>query len=229
MENLMLNEQEFKRCLPSSLRGSVDDSIRQQFNACLSDPNTRDILSQNILGYTSVLQQGKFKLSSYLSAIQYCTYKTMGDTNILAYKKTFPARYTEWENANLPINERNAYVSAYNRSKLVTLIYQALAIPTSILNADVFQEAINVQRELMLNPKVSPMVRCQSAKALMDCLKPEEVKQMELSVNVKESDTVEELRRTTNELAKAQLKALQNGADLSSLINANIIEVKEDE
>lgn len=224
----MISEQEFKRCLPASLRAGIDDTVRQQFNACLSDPNIRDIMGQNLIGYTSVLQQGKFKLSSYISAVRYCTYKSMGDTNILAYKKTFPDRYTDWENAQLPMNERNAYVSAYNKSKLVSLVYQALAIPTSILNQDVFQEAINVQRSLMLDPKVSPMVRCQSAKALMDCLKPEEVKQMELSVSVKESDTVEELRKTTNELAKAQLKALQNGADLTALLNAEIVEVKSD-
>ena len=223
-----MTEQEFKRCLPAALKGSMDDSVREQFNKCLEDPYTRDIMGQNLIGYTSVLQQGKFKLSSYISAVRYCTYKSMGDTNIMAYKKTFPERFTEFEDKDLPMNQINSYVTAYNKSKLVSLVYQALAIPTSILNQDVFQEAINVQRSLMLDPKVSPMVRCQSAKALMDCLKPEEVKQMELSVSVKESDTVEELRRTTNELAKAQLKALQNGADLTALLNAEIVEVKAD-
>jgi hypothetical protein len=223
-----MTEQEFKRCLPAALKGSIDDSVREQFNKCLEDPYTRDIMGQNLIGYTSVLQQGKFKLSSYISAVRYCTYKSMGDTNIMAYKKTFPERFTEFEDKDLPMNQINSYVTAYNKSKLVTLVYQALAIPTSILNQDVFQEAINVQRSLMLDPKVSPMVRCQSAKALMDCLKPEEVKQMELSVSVKESDTVEELRKTTNELAKAQLKALQNGADLTALLNAEIVEVKSD-
>ena len=223
-----MTEQEFKRCLPAALKGSMDDSVREQFNKCLEDPYTRDIMGQNLIGYTSVLQQGKFKLSSYISAVRYCTYKSMGDTNIMAYKKTFPERFTEFEDRDLPMNQINSYVTAYNKSKLVSLVYQALAIPTSILNQDVFQEAINVQRSLMLDPKVSPMVRCQSAKALMDCLKPEEVKQMELSVSVKESDTVEELRKTTNELAKAQLKALQNGADLTALLNAEIVEVKSD-
>jgi hypothetical protein len=223
-----MTEQEFKRCLPAALKGSMDDSVREQFNKCLEDPYTRDIMGQNLIGYTSVLQQGKFKLSSYISAVRYCTYKSMGDTNIMAYKKTFPERFTEFEDKDLPMNQINSYVTAYNKSKLVSLVYQALAIPTSILNQDVFQEAINVQRSLMLDPKVSPMVRCQSAKALMDCVKPEEVKQMELSVSVKESDTVEELRKTTNELAKAQLKALQNGADLTALLNAEIVEVKSD-
>ena len=203
-----MTEQEFKRCLPAALKGSMDDSVREQFNKCLEDPYTRDIMGQNLIGYTSVLQQGKFKLSSYISAVRYCTYKSMGDTNIMAYKKTFPERFTEFEDKDLPMNQINSYVTAYNKSKLVSLVYQALAIPTSILNQDVFQEAINVQRSLMLDPKVSPMVRCQSAKALMDCLKPEEVKQMELSVSVKESDTVEELRK--------------------ALLNAEIVEVKSD-
>jgi hypothetical protein len=187
----------------------------------------REAISQNLIGYTNVISQGRFKLSSYISAVQYCTYKSMGDTNILAYKKTFPQKWTEWENQQVPLNQRTSYVTVYNKSKLVTLIYQALAIPTAILNADVFQEAINVQRQLMLDPSVKPLVRCQAAKALMDTLKPEEVKQMEVAVNIKESDTVEELRKTTAELAKAQLEALKKGADIESILGSKIIQDAE--
>lgn len=219
-----MTEEEFKRCLPANLKGSIDDSIRLQLNKCLADPNMREALSQNLIGYTNVITQGRFKLSSYISAVQYCTYKSMGDTNVLAYKKTFPEKWTEWENQNVPLNQRTSYITVFNKSKLVTLIYQALAIPTSILNADVFQEAINTQRSLMMDPKVSPMVRCQAAKALMDCLKPEEVKQMEVAVNIKESDTVEELRKTTMELAKAQMEALKKGADVTAILNAPIVQ-----
>lgn len=223
-----MTEDEFKRCLPANLKGSLDDSIRVQLNQCLEDPYTREVMSQNLLGYTSILSQGKFKLESYINAVRYCTYKTMGDNNITAYKKVFPERITEWEQSNLPANAISAYISAFNKSKLVTLVYQALAIPTAILNQDVFQEAINVQRQLMLDPSVKPLVRCQAAKALMDTLKPEEVKQMELSVQVKESNVVEELRKTTLELAKKQLSALNKGASLQDIIDAEIVE-KTDE
>lgn len=222
-----MTEDEFKRCLPASVRGSIDDSIRVQLNECLADPNMREAISQNLIGYTNVISQGRFKLSSYISAVQYCTYKSMGDTNILAYKKTFPQKWTEWDTQNLPLNQRTSYVTVYNKSKLVTLIYQALAIPTAILNADVFQEAINVQRQLMLDPSVKPLVRCQAAKALMDTLKPEEVKQMEVAVNIKESDTVEELRKTTAELAKAQLEALRKGADIEAILGSKIVQDAE--
>ena len=79
----------------------------------------------------------------------------------------------------------------------------------------------------MLDPSVKPLVRCQAAKALMDTLKPEEVKQMEVAVNIKESDTVEELRKTTAELAKAQLEALKKGADIESILGSKIVQDAE--
>ena len=225
-----MTEQEFKRCLPVSLKGSLDDSIREQLNKCLEDPYTRETMAQNLMGYTSILSQGRFKLSSYINAVRYVTYKAMGDNNIQAYQKVFPERITDWKNQCLPANEINAYVSAFNRSKLVTLVYQSLAIPTAILNQDVFQEAINVQRNIMLDPSVKPMVRSQAAKALMDCLKPEEVKQMELSVAVKESNTIEELRKVTLELAKNQLAAIkEGGAHLNDIIDSTLIEVPNEQ
>ena len=144
-----MTEDEFKRCLPASLRGSVDDSIRQQLNDCLADPNTREVIAQNLLGYTDVISQGKFKLGSYISAIRYVSYKVMGNTNILAYQKTFPDRYSDMVANGVTPKDINSYISAYNKSKLVTLIYEAMMIPTYILNQDVFQEAINSLREIM--------------------------------------------------------------------------------
>ena len=47
---------------------------------------------------------------------------------------------------------------------------------------------------------------------------------MEVAVNIKESDTVEELRKTTAELAKAQLEALKKGADVTAILNAPIVQ-----
>ena len=102
-----------------------------------------------------------------------------------------------------------------------------MMIPTYILNQDVFQEAINVQRKLMLDPTVKPLVRCQAAKALMDTLKPPEVKQMELAVSVKETDTVTELRKATTELAKAQIDALRKGGSLEAILNSKIVQDAE--
>ena len=225
MENLSI--EQFKRCLPSNVRGNVTEEIVERFNEVLNDPLAREAVAENLIGFTSVISQGKFKLESYLYAVKYVTYKAMGDSNILAYRKTFPQRVQDLIDKGVPDKDINSMVSAYNKSKLVSLIFQAMAIPTHILNQDMFQEALNVQRQLMLDPTVKPLVRCQAAKALMDTLKPPEVKQMELAVSVKETDTVTELRKATTELAKAQLEALRKGGDLESIINAQIVQDAE--
>ena len=225
MENLSIDQ--FKRCLPSNLKGNVTDSIVERFNEVLNDPIAREAIADNLLGFTNVISQGKFKLESYLYAVKYVTYKSMGDTNIQAYRKTFPQRVQDLIDRGTPDKDINSMVSAYNKSKLVTLLFEAMMIPTYILNQDVFQEAINVQRKLMLDPTVKPLVRCQAAKALMDTLKPPEVKQMELAVSVKETDTVTELRKATTELAKAQIDALRKGGSLEAILNSKIVQDAE--
>lgn len=225
MENLSIDQ--FKRCLPSNLKGNVTDSIVERFNEVLNDPIAREAIADNLLGYTNVISQGKFKLESYLYAVKYVTYKAMGDTNIQAYRKTFPQRVQDLIDRGTPDKDINSMVSAYNKSKLVTLLFESMMIPTYILNQDAFQEAINVQRKLMLDPTVKPLVRCQAAKALMDTLKPPEVKQMELAVSVKETDTVTELRKATTELAKAQIDALRKGGSLEAILNSKIVQDAE--
>ena len=225
MENLSIDQ--FKRCLPSNLKGNVTDSIVERFNEVLNDPIAREAIADNLLGFTNVISQGKFKLESYLYAVKYVTYKAMGDTNIQAYRKTFPQRVQDLIDKGVPDKDINSMVSAYNKSKLVTLLFEAMMIPTYILNQDVFQEAINVQRKLMLDPTVKPLVRCQAAKALMDTLKPPEVKQMELAVSVKETDTVTELRKATTELARAQIDALRKGGSLEAILNSKIVQDAE--
>lgn len=225
MENLSIDQ--FKRCLPSNLKGNVTDSIVERFNEVLNDPIAREAIADNLLGYTNVISQGKFKLESYLYAVKYVTYKSMGDSNIQAYRKTFPQRVQDLIDKGVPDKDINSMVSAYNKSKLVTLLFESMMIPTYILNQDAFQEAINVQRKLMLDPTVKPLVRCQAAKALMDTLKPPEIKQMELAVSVKETDTVTELRKATTELAKAQIDALRKGGSLEAILNSKIVQDAE--
>jgi len=225
MENLSIDQ--FKRCLPSNLKGNVTEEIVERFNEVLNDPIAREAIQDNLIGFTNVISQGKFKLESYLYAVKYVTYKAMGDTNIQAYRKTFPQRVQDLIDRGVPDKDINSMVSAYNKSKLVSKLFESMMIPTYIINQEVFQQAINVQREIMLDPTVKPLVRSQAAKALMDTLKPPEVKQMELAVSVKETDTVTELRKATTELAKAQLEALRKGGNIESILNSHIVQDAE--
>lgn len=223
-----MTEEEFTRCLPSQFKGSVSDEVRTLLNDVMADKDTRDAVCENLIGFTNVLSQGKFKLDAYINAVKYVSYKAMGDTNKTAYSKTFPAKITDFKQRGMLEKDINSLITAYNKSKLVTLLYEQTMIPTYILNQDVFQEAINTQREIMLNTSYSAMARTAAARSLMDILKPPETKKMELDVNINgTSDILADLRKTTEDLAKAQIESLNNGKSIVDILNAPIIEDAE--
>ena len=82
-------------------------------------------------------------------------------------------------------------------------------VPTHILNAGVYQEAINVQAELMHTAK-SEMVRQKAAESLITNLAAPALAKIELEVNYN-NDVVEDLRATTKALAQQQLRMIMNG------------------
>ncbi|EPF5975862.1 hypothetical protein LJQ78_002457 [Acinetobacter baumannii] len=111
----------------------------------------------------------------------------------------------------MPQKDMAAHIAGYNKSKLVNLIYEQTQIPTWVLNQDLFQKALNVQADLMLNAK-SEMVRTNAANSLLNHLKPPQTQQVQLDLTVKESSAIDELRRSTMEYVAAQKQAIKAGA-----------------
>ena len=135
----------------------------------------------------------------------------MGCTNFESYIKTFPDRYQNFLNNNVPTKDIHCYVSAYNKNKLVNLIYEQTLVPTHVLNADVFQKAINVQADLMLNAK-SEKVRTDAANSLLNHLKRPEASKIELNVGLQEGGVISELREITSKLAAKQRQLIEGGS-----------------
>ena len=205
-----LTEEQFKRALPKQLRSAVDTSLISTINTLVMDPIAREAYRDNLLSYTGVMQDGRFKISSYLEAIRYVSHKMLGDTNILAYSKTFPDRMQNFVTNKTSEKDISKYVHSYNGNKLVNLIYEQTLIPSHILNADIYQKAINTQATLMTTAH-SEHVRATAADSLLKHLKPPEVKQVELDISIKEDKTIEDLRNTILELGEHQLKLVNSG------------------
>ena len=160
--------------------------------------------------YISVIQDGKYKLDDYLNAIKYCTHKLMGESNMDSFVKTFPNRYQSMIAKGYTAKEMSAHVAMYNKNKLVNTILEQSMIPTWVLNQDLYQKAINVQADLMLNA-MSEKVRSDAANSLLVHLKPPEVKKVELDVGIKQNDEIEALRNITAELAAQQKRMIEAG------------------
>lgn len=215
--------EDFKKALPDKVRKSVNDELVQHINKTLSDPDMYESYRDNLLSYTRVMADGRFKVSSYVDAVKYVSHKLMGCTNLDAYTKTFPDRIIRFRQQGVSPKDIASYVTAYNKSKLVTLIMEQTLIPSYILNQDLYQKALNVQADLMMNAK-SEKVKCDAANSLLNQLKMPETKKVELNIGMKEDNSIQALREATLELARQQRLMLESGAsNLTELSHSKII------
>jgi len=225
-----LTVEQFQLALPDKVKKSVNQELIDQVNATLSDPDMYEAYRDNLLSYTRVMSDGRFKVQEYLNAVRYVSFKLMGSTNIEAYTKAFPDKYAGFVARGVAAKDIASYVTAYNKSKLVNLIFEQTLVPTYVLNQDLYQKALNVQAELMVTAN-SEKVRTDAANSLLTHLKMPEKQKVELDINVKEDSSIMALRKATMELAAAQRLAMNAGSmsaqDVahSKVVMADVVDV----
>ena len=219
-----LSKEEFKATLPKNMKSRISDELMGNINALLQDQTTREELRDNLVGYASVLAQGRYKVEDYISAVKYVSYKMLGSSNLESYVKTFPLRYRRLLDDGVDDHRVSAYASAYNKNQLVNKIYEQTLIPSHILNADQFQKALNVQADLMVNAN-SEKVRSDAANSLLTHLKRPETTKIELDIGLKEDKTINDLRMATMALAASQRDMIKSGMmNAKEVAHSQIIE-----
>lgn len=202
--------QQIKDALPTNVRRSIPVEIVNNIEAVLQDPDMGEHFRDNFISYAKVLEEGKFKIQSYIDAIKYVCYKMQDRTNFEAYSLTFPDRMQRFAQENKSNKEISAYVAMYHKSKLVMLIMGQAITPMWLLNRDNYQKAINTQVEIMQNSK-SDLARTQAANSVLNHLKQPETHKVELDIGVKEDKSLLALKEQMSKFAEAQLQAIQSG------------------
>jgi hypothetical protein len=186
------------------------------------DSEIRRVYRDNILTYSTVLSAGKYSLSAYINAVKFVSLKMLGDKSSTAYSKVFPDRYQNLITKGTSASQIACFADNYGKNSLVIKIMEQSIIPTHILNAGIYQKAINVQADLMYNAR-SELVQQKAAESLMTQLKPPETSKVEIDINYS-NDMVEELRRTTRALAKQQLQMIVGGqASAKEIAHSEIV------
>lgn len=190
------------------LRKHITDDVVAVINS-EPDSELRRVFRDNTLSYASVMSTGKHSLSGYINAVKFVSLKMLGDKSSTAYSKVFPDRYQALIMKGTSASQIASFADNYGKTGLVTKIMEQTMVPTHILNAGLYQQAINVQADLMINAK-SEMVRQKASESLITNLKAPEVTKMELDVKVS-NDMIDDLRATTKGLAQQQLKMILGG------------------
>ena len=208
----MLTLQEVQDSLPAGQKGHITQDMVNQLNALSKDPEEARYIRENFISFSQVLSEGRFKLGDYVRAVMYVSHKVMGKSNLDAYKATFPDRYKQMVADGRSGKDIASYVAAYNKGKLVNLVYERSVIPTWVLNQDMFQSALNTQYEIMNDVSVSDKVRVEAANSLLTHLKKPETNKAELKVEIGMNDGMKALEQRLSEMAEVQLKTIEGKA-----------------
>jgi len=173
------------------------------------DSDLRRVFRDNTLSYASVMTTGKHSLAAYVNAVKFVSYKMLGDKSSTAYSKVFPDRYQNLVDKGSTGSYIASFADNYGKTSLVVKIMEQTMVPTHILNAGLYQAAINVQADLMVNAK-SELVKQKAAESLITNLKAPDAAKLEIDISVN-NDILDNLKQVTGELAERQLKMIMGG------------------
>lgn len=205
----MLTLQEVQDSLPAGQKGIITQDMVNQLNALSKDPEEARYIRENFISFSQVLQEGRFKLGDYVRAVMYVSHKVMGKSNLDSYRSTFPDRYAQMVADGRQPKDIASYVAAYNKGKLVNLVYERAMIPTWVLNQDMFQSALNVQYEIMNDVNESARTRVEAANSILTHLKKPEVNKAELKIDIAMNDGMKALEHRLAEMADMQMKTIE--------------------
>lgn len=210
---IQMTVEQFKEALPVKVKKSVSPQLIASVQSLLSDPDLFEQYRDNLLGYTSVMADGKFRIDQYVNAVKYVSHKLMGCSNIEAYTKTFPDKMNDFHQRAVSAKDISSYVVAYNKSKLVNLIFEQTLVPMHVLNQDMYQKALNIQMELATSAS-SEKVRSDAANSILTHLKAPESAKIKLDIGAGEGmvNTIADLRAAATEFVNQQRAFIQSGA-----------------
>lgn len=224
-EIAMLTLDQIQRALPPNLKSSATPAIVDLVNNVSNDPIFAQQVRDNFISYTSVLRDGKYKTEDYVNAVTYVSFKLLGHSNQDAYFKTFPQRHAALIAKGTSSKDIAAYVSAYNKGKMVNAIMEQTLVPSWVLNQALYQEALNVQAELMVSSN-SDKVRCDAANSILTHLaKPKEAGPL-INIDMRESSGMNELREALTNMAKQQQQLISAGMSTKDIASQRIMDVE---
>lgn len=206
----MLTVAELKDTVPKQHRSKITQEFVDEINQMIKDPQMAEVYTENILTYSKVLQEGRFKLQDYFNAVMFVSYKAMGMSNMGAYQKVFPDKCRDMAARQVSNKDMAAYASTYNKTKLVTLIYEQTLIPDHIMYASVRHRAIAAQAAL-LDSKNEHIVQ-KAADSLMNHLKAPDSAKLNLDIATTDGGVIADLAQALSNLSNQQRNKIEEGA-----------------
>jgi len=170
-------------------------------------------LETMIVDTASVLTSGRYKMEDYLRAVEFCSYRLQEDTQVLAYKKTFPSRCVGKTDGAI-----SGKASIYGNGKLVVELLGMSYVPIHLLYGRDRHKSLRKLSWLVDNGDTD-RIQMESADKLLAHLKPPEEVKIELEIGLGASQVIEELSESLDKIAlMAQAKIESKTIDAKTFI-----------
>jgi hypothetical protein len=180
-----------------------------------------DLVRENWLTHANILREGTYSMEQYTTAIKYVSLKQMGHTNQQAYSIALGDRYRDLVAKGYDDQRISSHVAAFHKGALVQKLLAQSTIPLYMLYQDEAHKAIKTLVEVMTNEDTSPRTRAEAADKLLAHIKRPEAAKIELEVTQNQGG-MQELQVMMSELARKQLKAIEEGGNVKSVANVSL-------
>lgn len=164
----------------------------------------------------------KYGIEDYVNAVKFVSLRLLGNTILDSYKEVFPDRVMlvekeyEEDGDSSKLKERlNWLASAYSKGKLVVKILQLTLVPSYIINAPLYDEALQKLADMIRNDEVRGMAKVKACEAILEATKQPEVIEQNVNVNVGggmiRNEAMDELREVTEKLATTLKMEMEKG------------------
>lgn len=192
--------------------GPVTQELVDKMNRLAQSEELSQIYKENLITYTSVLQKGAFTPDQYVSAVQYVSYRLMGNDVRPSWEKTFPDRYQKLLAKGASSKAIHSHASAYNKTKLVMGITEQSLIPSYIVNNGYFQEALDTAMEIVRDTDASDKNRIDALGKVLDhTAMPESLMGSKEEISDKGLDIIAQLAKATADLAESKRASIASG------------------
>jgi hypothetical protein len=200
-----MTKDEFSKSLGKTLKRFDVDEVYKEVDTCIG--LDKEQFLERIVTYSNVLSSGKYKAKDYIKAVNFCSLMAIGESQVSAYRKTFPDRVA---NKNTESTIQSS-ASIYAQGDLVQKIMAQSMIPIHFMFQSERVKALQVLAELSVSAD-SERIQMESADKLLGRLHETMPKEAKIELDVNHSHTgLDELSNALTELAVKQKELHSDG------------------
>ena len=222
----MLDLETLREQLGKKKGGLVDQDTVDELNRLVEDPEYGEEFLDAYGQFFNVMDgNSQWSTPKYMNAIKFFTLIESGHVIVDAYVKVFPDRLASRHSRNQSKSQMGGEASRYNASQLVNEIRKVANVSVKLIHRHTFHDAIAMTAKMMYDTNVSPAVRQKAAEVLIRELKPEEDKQINVTVT-NEGSAIDELRKATEALVIEQRRSIEAGIAVKWIAESSIMDAE---